>query len=65
MNPVGQLFYGASTLCCTPNGLLNGGPALGAQASEKQIRELVTAGGFKHFQRVAETPFNRVFEIKR
>lgn len=64
-NPVGQLFSAASTLCCTPNSLAVGGPALGAVAPEARLREAVSAGGFSQFRRVAETPFNRIFEARR
>jgi hypothetical protein len=38
--------------------------ALGAQAGESRIREVVTAGGFGRFRRAAETPFNLVFEAR-
>jgi SAM-dependent methyltransferase len=64
LNPVGRLFAGASTLCCTPNALANGGPALGTIASEAQLREVVTSAGFSSFRRVTQTPFNRVFEAR-
>ncbi|MBX5479530.1 MAG: methyltransferase domain-containing protein [Pyrinomonas methylaliphatogenes] len=63
-NPVGQLFSAASTLCCTPNALAAGGPALGAVATEAELREAVVAGGFSKFRRAAETPFNRIFEAR-
>ncbi|RPI22452.1 MAG: class I SAM-dependent methyltransferase [Acidobacteria bacterium] len=64
-NPVGRCFSAASTLCCTANSLALGGPALGAVATEKQLRETATAAGFKYFKRVAETPFNRVFQATK
>ncbi len=38
--------------------------ALGAQAGEKQIGEVVRAGGFSRFHRAAQTPFNLVFEAR-
>ena len=64
-NPVGRAYYGFSTLLCTPASLSQDvGLALGAQAGEARIREVVTAGGFTRFQRVAETPFNLVFEAR-
>jgi SAM-dependent methyltransferase len=64
-NPIGRVFYSASTLICTPASLSqNIGLALGAQAGEKRLREVVTAGGFKRFRRAAETPFNLVFEAR-
>ena len=65
LNPVGRVFYSASTMICTPAGRSEeGGAGLGAQASEKQLKELATAAGFKRFRKAAETPFNRVFEIR-
>ncbi len=64
-NPIGRTFAGASTLCCTSNSLALNGPALGAVASEDAIREVVLAGGFKHFRRATETPFNRIFEARK
>lgn len=65
LNPVGRIFSGASVLLCMPNTLASGGPespALGAIATKKALREVVTAGGFTRFRRTTETPFNRVFE---
>ena len=65
LNPVGRVFYSASTLICTPNSLSQEvGLALGAQASDEQLREVVTCAGFTRFRRAAETPFNRVFEVR-
>lgn len=64
-NPVGRTFSAASTLCCTANAIAQGGSALGAVASEDALKETVLAGGFKHFRRAAETPFNRVFEARK
>ena len=63
-NPLGRAFSGASTLCCTPNSLAAGGPALGAVATEQVLRDTAVAGGFRRFKRVAETPFNRIFEAQ-
>ena len=64
-NPVGRAYYAFSTLLCTPASLSQEvGLALGAQAGEARIREVVTRAGFTRFQRVAETPFNLVFEAK-
>jgi 2-polyprenyl-3-methyl-5-hydroxy-6-metoxy-1,4-benzoquinol methylase len=64
-NPVGRSFYAASTLLCTPNALSQeGGLALGAQASEAQLREVIARGGFTRFRLAVETPFNRVFEAR-
>ena len=64
-NPVGRVYYSASTLLCVPASLAQEvGTALGAQAGEGRLREVVTAGGFTHFRRAAQTPFNLVFEAK-
>jgi len=66
LNPVGRLYYAGSTFLCVPNGLSqNGGHALGAQAGEAAVREVVAEAGFSHFRRAAETPFNIVYEIRR
>ena len=65
LNIIGRCFSGASTLCCTANSLALGGPALGAQASDDSLREVVTSGGFTDFHRASETPFNRVFEARK
>jgi SAM-dependent methyltransferase len=65
LNPVGRAYYAFSTLLCTPASLSQEvGLALGAQAGEARIREVVHAAGFTRFRRVAETPFNLVFEAR-
>ena len=65
LNPVGRVFYAASTMVCTPASRAQEvGAALGAQAPESKLREVVTAGGFTRFRRAAETPFNRVYEAR-
>ena len=65
MNPVGRVFYGASSLICVPVSLAQHGPALGAQAGERRLTEImVNEGGFTQFRRAAETPFNLVFEAR-
>ncbi len=65
LNPVGRAYYGFSTLLCTPASLSQDvGLALGAQAGEARIREVVESAGFTRFRRVAETPFNLVFEAR-
>jgi hypothetical protein len=65
LNPVGRLFYSASTLICTPASLSQEvGTALGAQAGETRLRDVVTAGGFTRFRRATETPFNLVLEAR-
>ena len=64
-NPVGRVFYSASTLICTPASLSQEvGMALGAQAGESRLRDVATQGGFKQFRRANETPFNLVLEAK-
>jgi ubiquinone/menaquinone biosynthesis C-methylase UbiE len=65
LNPVGRVFYSASTFLCLPNAKSQpGGYALGAQAGEAAIRQVATDAGFTRFARVAETPFNLVFEAR-
>jgi SAM-dependent methyltransferase len=65
LNPVGRLYYSASTLVCTPASLSQEvGLALGAQAGEARLREVTKAGGFTRFRRAAETPFNFVLEAR-
>jgi 2-polyprenyl-3-methyl-5-hydroxy-6-metoxy-1,4-benzoquinol methylase len=64
-NPVGRAYYGFSTLLCTPASLSQDvGLALGAQAGEARIRDVVTTAGFTRFRRADETPFNMVFEAQ-
>lgn len=65
LNPVGRIFYSASTVICTPASRAQEvGLALGAQAGERRMREIVLEGGFRHFRRAAETPFNLVYEAR-
>jgi len=65
LNPIGRAYYGFSTLLCTPASLSQEvGLALGAQAGEARIRDVVMTGGFSQFRRAAETPFNLVFEAR-
>ncbi len=65
MNPVGRIFYSASTMICVPSSLAQEvGTALGAQAGEERLSETVTKGGFTHFRRATETPFNLILEAK-
>jgi SAM-dependent methyltransferase len=63
-NPIGRSLSGASILCCLPNAIASGNHSLGTIASDDALREVVISGGFKHFERVAETPFNRIFEAR-
>jgi SAM-dependent methyltransferase len=65
LNPVGRIYYAASTLLCTPASRSQDvGLALGAQAGEQRLRDVVTAGGFSRFRRATETPFNLVLEAR-
>jgi hypothetical protein len=65
LNPVGRMYYGASTMLCTPNSLAQEvGTALGAQAGEARLKHVATQAGFTRFRRAAETPFNLVFEAR-
>ncbi|HXW14453.1 MAG TPA: class I SAM-dependent methyltransferase [Terriglobia bacterium] len=65
LNLVGRMYYSASTMVCTPASRAQEvGLALGAQAGERRLREVVMQGGFKSFRRAAETPFNLVFEAR-
>jgi SAM-dependent methyltransferase len=64
-NPVGRTFSAASTLCCTANSLAQGGPGLGAVATEEALRDVVMGAGFGSFRRATETPFNRIFEARK
>ena len=65
LNPVGRLFYGASTTICTPASRdQEVGLALGAQAGEARLREVAEEGGFSRLRRAAQTPFNLVLEAR-
>ncbi|MDT5028275.1 MAG: hypothetical protein QOE61_4701 [Micromonosporaceae bacterium] len=65
LNAVGRVMYGASTQICVPVSLARKGPALGAQAGEARLREIVVdEGGFTRFRRATETPFNLVLEAR-
>lgn len=65
LNPVGRVFYSASTFICTPaSRAQDGAMCLGAQAGEARMREVVTSGGFSQFRRAAQTPFNLVYEAR-
>jgi 2-polyprenyl-3-methyl-5-hydroxy-6-metoxy-1,4-benzoquinol methylase len=65
LNPVGRVFYSASTMVCTPASRAQEvGLALGAQAGEARMRDVVMQGGFKSFRRATQTPFNLVFEAR-
>ncbi len=65
LNPVGRVYYAASTLICTPASRSQEvGLALGAQAGEAGIRDVTSRGGFTRFRRASETAFNLVFEAR-
>lgn len=65
LNPLGRVFYSVSTLVCTQASLAQEvGTALGAQAGEARLRDVVTRGGFTRFRRATETPFNLVLEAR-
>lgn len=65
LNPVGRIYYGASTMICTPASLSQEvGLGLGAQAGEMRLRKVALDAGFSHFRRATETPFNMVFEVR-
>jgi SAM-dependent methyltransferase len=65
LNPVGRVFYGASTVVCTPASLAQEvGLALGAQAGEAQLSAVIKEGGFTRVRRATETPFNLILEAK-
>ncbi|RAO77143.1 class I SAM-dependent methyltransferase [Dyella jiangningensis] len=65
LNPVGRVYFGASAQICVPVSLARHGPALGAQAGEARLRQVVVdGGGFQRFRRAAETPFNIVLEAR-
>jgi ubiquinone/menaquinone biosynthesis C-methylase UbiE len=65
LNPVSRLYYAASTMICVPTSLSQEvGAALGAQAGERKLREVITAGGFTSVRRATETPFNMILEAR-
>jgi SAM-dependent methyltransferase len=65
LNPVGRIFYAFSTSICVPASLNQEvGAALGAQAGERRLAEVIRTAGFSRFRRAAETPFNMVLEAR-
>jgi len=65
INPVGRVYYGFSAMICTPGSLSQEvGLALGAQAGERRLREVLSKGGFGRLRRAAETPFNMILEAR-
>lgn len=64
LSPLGRLFYAASATICAPASLAHDGTALGAQAGEAKLREVVTCGGFTRFRRATQSPTNMVLEAR-
>ena len=65
VNPVGRIFYAASTFICTPAAQAQpGGYALGNQVPDATLAEIAADAGFSQFRRAAETPFNRISEAR-
>ena len=65
LNPVGRVFYSVSTLVCTQASLAQEvGLALGAQAGEARLTDVLKQAGFGHVRRATETPFNIVLEVR-
>lgn len=64
LNPVGRMFYSGSTYMCVPTALAQGGSALGAQAGEAALREILIAAGFSDIQVAVETPINFVLHAR-
>ena len=64
-NPVSRLYYNASTMICVPTSLAQEvGEALGAQAGEAKLNEVLKDGGFHQVRRAAQGPFNMVLEAR-
>jgi len=65
LNPVGRMFYSASTMICTPASMSQEvALALGAQAGEARLKQVALEAGFTRFRRAVETPFNMVLELR-
>jgi SAM-dependent methyltransferase len=64
LNPVGRVYYGASSQICVPVSLARKGPALGAQAGQARLEAIMREAGFTRFRRATETPFNLVLEAR-
>ena len=64
LNPVGRIYYGASTLVCTPWSLDHHGPALGAQAGAARLGQVLDDAGFTIVRVAVQTPFNMVIEAR-
>jgi len=65
LNPVGRIYYSASTIICVPASLSQEvGLGLGAQAGEGRLAKIMKSAGFTHVRRAAETPFNIILEAR-
>jgi ubiquinone/menaquinone biosynthesis C-methylase UbiE len=65
LNPVGRVYYAASTMICTPASLSQEvGAALGAQAGPERLLSVIREAGFSEARVALETPFNLVIEAK-
>ncbi len=65
LNPISRIFYAGSTMICIPTSKAQEvGRALGAQAGQARLSEVITAGGFSQIRRATETPFNMVLEAR-
>ncbi|MEX2621729.1 MAG: class I SAM-dependent methyltransferase [Egibacteraceae bacterium] len=60
-----RTFFSVSTFVCTPSALDQGADdALGAQAGEARLQDLVADAGFTRFRRAAQTPTFMVLEAR-
>ena len=65
LNPVSRLYYGLSTVICTPSSLAQEvGLGLGAQAGPKRLEEVLHEAGFSHVRVATQTPFNLIIEAR-
>jgi 2-polyprenyl-3-methyl-5-hydroxy-6-metoxy-1,4-benzoquinol methylase len=65
LNPIGRIFYSASTMICVPTSKAQEvGAALGAQAGEARLRKIIEGAGFSKVRRATETPFNMILEAR-
>lgn len=65
LHPVGRVYYAFSATICVPAALnQEGGMALGAQAGEGKLRQVLQEAGFSRVRRATETPFNMVLEVR-
>lgn len=66
LNLLAAIFYGFSTTICVPTSKAQEvGLALGAQAGEKRISDVLKQGGFASVRRATETPTNMVLEARK